>query len=201
MTPISRDAGTVAYGSPYHVGYFRTGIANNVPLIDGEGQAAAEPGVVEAFDAAQNRLFVHHPHYRSDASVQREYRIDADGFQERTVIELSGSSAKRLGVTFQTTCTAAPSAGLSPQAEIPPPANTATGFWQDVKSFNGQATWAVRLDCGAGRRYRLDVTGPPQQRVYLARAPNTPLPATRTTLYYETQGVSADFDLRIRTGQ
>jgi hypothetical protein len=74
---ISHDSGTVAYGSPLSGGYYKQGLAHNVPLVAGEGQRPWSRGELLAFDAAAGRMAAAQPDYRPGvASAQRELRIE-----------------------------------------------------------------------------------------------------------------------------
>lgn len=197
-TAISRDAGTVAYASPYHTQYFSRAAANNVPLIDGLGQTLAAPGDIVESSPAEGRITVSHPKYRPDAKVVRTYRISAEGFTEQTTISLTGGGPKRLGSTFHTTCSLSPAGGLSPALDtIRPPANPTTEFWTQVSGYDAATSWSLKLSCTGGKSYLLEISGPKGQQVFIAKAPNTPLPATRNVVYYEARAASATFEARV----
>lgn len=198
-TAISQDTGTTAYSSPYHANYFRRAAANNVPLVDGVGQATPAPGEVITFQAEESRLTVVHPRYRPDVSAERSYQVTEEGFLERTTLSTTNIFAKRLGGVFHTACTLSPAAGLtSDTAGKRPPANVTTAYWKDITAFDGSAHWSLKLTCPGSRVYLLQVQGPKDQQVFIAKAPNTPLPASRNLVYYETQALQASFEVRLQ---
>lgn len=195
-TRISTDAGTVSYGSPYHGEYFTKGAGNNVPLVDGNGQAGWAPGTLDAFVAADHRIAVTNPAYQPAVSVNRDFRLATQGFTENTTLTAADGKPRRLGVVFQTGCSVVPLSGLAAATGLKPPANTATGYWSGLAAYTAQANWSVRLAC-AGTNFTYSVSGPAAQTVFIGKGPATPLPATRPVLYYETTGTQAKFSATI----
>lgn len=196
-TRISTDSGTVSYGSPYHSDYFTKAPANNMALVDGQGQTNWAPGTVEQFDAANNRITVSQSAYLPNASVSRSVQAKNTGFTESTTLRTTDSTAHRLGVVFHTGCTVTPLSGLvvtNPSTK--PPANAATAYWTGMTPYLASATWKVQLMCGA-TRFSYTVAGPAGQTVFIGKGPTTPLPATRAVLYYETTARQAQFEATI----
>lgn len=201
-TSITRDAGTAAsYSLPQHTEYFSKGVGNNVALIDGLGQQQWAPGVVRSFDAVNGTLDAAQPSYRSDANVQRSYKLSSSGFSETTRITLPTTQAtpRRLGVMFNTACQIAitdPRAGTAAAATAPT-GSAGFKFWTAITKRSAQASWTAKLTC-AGKAYELAINGPAAHTVYSATAPNTPLPATRNALYVEAPGKDVSFTTSIR---
>lgn len=199
LTTIARDPGTVNYASPYHKEYFQRGAANNVPLVDGNGQTLWAPGTLQVFDAAQDLLTVEQPRYQADASVTRSYRLTGQGFVERTDITVPSRARKRLGVVFNTRCTvnladgATPAPGFEPLPDVP----AIKKYWSNTRMWQAGSDWTATLRCGQSQ-YTVTVRGPASQRIYLSTAPDTPLPATRTALYYDTDASQATFEMEIK---
>ncbi|WIT10058.1 heparinase II/III family protein [Paucibacter sediminis] len=202
-TQISTDSGTVSYTSPFHTDYFSRGPANNVVLIDGLGQVSWNKGEVSSFSATENRLVAKQANYRPGASVSRGYRVTSSGFAEQTSIALSSlqagllPSAKRLGLAFHSACQIAPLSGLNPSATTPLPSAIGLSYWTDLAMWTAGGSWQAQLTCGS-KTYTLSVSGPGSQRVYIGKAPTTPLPTKRNVLYFETVGTSANFSSEIR---
>jgi hypothetical protein len=201
ITSITRDAGTSAsYSSPQHLEYFSRGVGNNVPLIDGMGQEHWAAGEVGSFDPAGGTAVLRQPGYRHDASAERSFKLAAGSMTETTRVVIAGTpaTARRIGVVFNTDCSVVlsdPRAGVF-KASAAPEGSPGFQHWTQVTQARAQATWSARLDC-PGKSYDLTVTGPGAHAVYRATAPSTPLPATRTALYVETQGTDASFTTRI----
>ncbi len=197
-TPLAYDPGTVDYALPEHKNYFQRGAANNVPLINGVGQDIWAKGSVKLFSATESRLVIEQAKYQSDVSVTRGYRVTSDGFVEQTEIRVNSGLIKRLGVVFNTTCDIVLGNGTTAAPSIAPlPKVNAMGYWSKTKMSNGQPNWQATLNCGTNR-YLLNVTGPANQRIYLSKAPNTPLPSERNALYYDVDGTTARFETEIR---
>jgi hypothetical protein len=201
-TNISRDVGTSnSYGSPQHLEYFSQGLGNNVPLVDGQGADGYTLGEVKTFDPTTGFLDVLQASYRTDASARRSFKLDANGFSETSRITLTkaGSTPRRLGVVFNTTCSIQvtdPRAGTASTTTAP---TGAPGFkyWTGITRQTAQVAWTAKLNCG-GKAYELAVVGPAGHTVYRATAPSTPLPNTRNTVYLETTATDATFSTSIR---
>ena len=192
-TRISGDPGTVNYSSPYHVDYFRKAPAQNVPLIDGLGQENWNPGEIESFVPAEARLVVKHAAYRSGVSVTRGYRTTSQGFTERTLLQVQDGTAKRLGMVFHSDCSLTPLSGLKPNPTATPvPATPSTAYWGAISAYSAAANWSIELDC-KGKKFAYTVTGPVKQTVFFATEPTTPLPTTRSLVYYDVTAATAQF--------
>jgi len=195
LTTLARDPGTVDYASPYHLDYFQRGAANNVPLVDGDGQTLWAPGDLKSFDAAEGSLTVQQPRYQLDAAATRSYRVTSGGFVERSEISVPSRSKRRLGVVFNTACEIRLLDGATAVATTValPNVKAMRNYWNQVRMATSAGKWQARLDC-AGKAYTMTVRGPANQRIYLGRVPDSPLPATRNAIYYEVEGTSATFE-------
>lgn len=198
-TPIAVDPGTVNYGSPYHANYFRLGPAQNVPLINGAGQSKWSLGSTQLFTPSENRLIVSQPKYQTDAAVTRAYRVTANGFVEKSTLSVPSAATKRLGVVFNTACSISVNTGTVPTTGIAALPGTAPfSYWKSVSTYSSaNGIWSAVLTCG-NKRYSYSVTGTPGQRIYIGKAPNTPMPSERSAIYYDVDGKSAAFDAEIR---
>lgn len=198
-TKLSSNVGTASYAAKQHLDYFTQAASHNVPLIDGQGQAdiPAAANVVR-FAAAENSLQVSFPGYRPGVTVERAWRVADRGFVERTRIVMQPpAGAARLGLAFHTTCNVVAGALQKSSSAIGPPPTKATKFWTDVQEYSVGKQWRVALLCTGNRGYDLVVNGPPEQRVIVASAPSTPLPAMRTVIYFDTKASTAEFELSV----
>lgn len=197
-TGIAVDPGTITYGSPQHAGYFQRGPAGNVPLVDGDNQSKWAPGTLTNFDAATATLSAEQPLFQADASVGRTFRLTTSGLVEQTVLKVPSGKTKRLGMVFSSTCDIVPSAGVTSATGQPAlPAVTAFGYWTNTTTYTAASSWRVTLKCANNKNYLMQVWGPGTQRVYIGKAPNTPMPSTRNSLYYEVSGANAVFESSI----
>lgn len=197
-TAIAVDPGTVTYGSPYHQGYFQRGGAGNVPLVDGDNQSKWAPGTLTSFDATTATVSAEQPLFQTDASVGRTFRLTTSGLVEQTVLKVPSGKTKRLGLVFSSTCDIVPGAGVTGASGQPAlPAVTAFGYWTNTSTYTATSSWRVTLKCANNKNYLMQVWGPGTQRVYIGKAPNTPMPSTRNSLYYEVSGPNAVFESSI----
>lgn len=197
-TGIAVDPGTITYGSPQHAGYFQRGPAGNVPLVDGDNQSKWAPGTLTSFDASTATLAAEQPLFQADASVGRTFRLTTSGLVEQTVLKVPSGKTKRLGMVFSSTCDIVPGAGVTSATGQPAlPAVTAFSYWTNTATYTAASSWRVTLKCANNKNYLMQVWGPGTQRVYIGKAPNTPMPSTRNSLYYEVSGPNAVFESSI----
>ena len=197
-TGIAVDPGTITYGSPQHAGYFQRGPAANGPLVDGDNQAKWAPGTLTSFDATNASVSAEQPLFQADASVGRTFRLTTSGLVEQTVIKIPSGKTKRLGMSFSSTCDIVPGAGVTSASGQPAlPAVTAFGYWTNTSTYTTTPSWNLTLKCPNSKNYQLTVWGPGVQRLYIGKAPNTPMPSTRNSIYYELSGSNAVFESSI----
>jgi hypothetical protein len=191
---VSHDPGTAGYGSRFTTEYFRSGVAHNVPLVDGDGQKAGwekgswNPGVLLGFDATQ--VSAAQPDYSFNAGASRSLAIDGDRLRDEVSLTTKDHREHALGFV------------LNLQGQVRLPAGFATdpkffadhpgaafSFWKDVKSLAGQDT--ADFDVVYGNtviHIRFELPG--QFVIYHAFAPDYP-PDYREVLYLETHGEKA----------
>jgi hypothetical protein len=176
---ITHDAGTVGYGSPLHTGFYRTGAAHNVPLIDGQSQDRWRPGELVSF--APDRVAARQPQYRPGVSAMRDLKIEGDRLVD--VVKIEATSGKAGTVLH-----------LQGQVQIPDeakPQETGLPYWTNVRraSFKDRAV----LHAVFGEiRMRVLVETPGDFTIAFGRSPDMP-PESRDSIYIETARSQAEF--------
>jgi hypothetical protein len=179
---VTHDPGTVGYGSPLHVEYFRTGLAHNVPLYQGRGQDSWGRGEVQQFDQEKAIARVRFPGYWKGIDVTRELRVEDQSLADTLSIGRTTGGESEGGV----------SVALHLQGRIIAPAGTqsltqdkdVTGrgfkYWTDRKLLSHQdsAAYHVSLE-GVCIRLEIATTGP--FSVVVASTPDAP-PRRRQSL-------------------
>lgn len=183
-TRVTDDPGTVGYGSPLHTGYYKTGLAHNVPLVNGEGQQGWREGELVAFDAEAGVVEARQPEYRKDASAARRLRIDGGRLIDEVVVTKTAGGPGRLGLVLHVQGNVAVPEDYRAVESFPHWTNTRGGTARDGASF------AVRFE--DGRTLRLTVSTPGEIRVTHGSAPDVP-PRRNEVLYFEVEGESAKF--------
>ncbi|MBE7502293.1 MAG: heparinase II/III family protein [Verrucomicrobiales bacterium] len=197
-TPISHDPGTVGYGSPLHATYFTQGLAHNVPLVNGLGQAPWQPGELLGFDADRGYVAARQSRYRANASAERELHLDERSLIVVTRLALqadAGPAALGLALHFQGRVL-----GLEDFQPGEPFAAShwPAGFryWREPRTASFTDRAALRVDCG-DRRLEVLIEVPGGFRVSHALTPDVP-PRQRESLYVETTGTAAVFRTTFR---
>jgi hypothetical protein len=191
-TDLSHDPGTVGYGSPLHRGYYTTGLSHNVPLIDGLGQEAWQPGECLVFDPAAGRVAARQSNYRKDASVTRELRLDEARLVDVVKVQMATNSAPRkLGLVLHVQGKVTVPPGLLPEAQFATGRPVGFSYWKDPRSATFRDRAVFEVLCGKQWfRVTFQVTGP--FRLTHASAPDSP-PRRRDAFYLETTGREALF--------
>jgi hypothetical protein len=183
-TDISHDPGTVGYGSPLHRGFYQTGFAHNVVLLDRKGQEGWQRGELVSFEPS--RIVARQPQYRSGTSVQRELRIEGGRLIDMVAADSQGG-ARTVGLV------------LHLQGRIEVPADTVAGeglpFWQNVRiaRFRDRASFPVRF---GPRTMLVSVAVPGECSMHFGRSPDVP-PDLRDSVYIECTAAKAQFTTTI----
>jgi hypothetical protein len=192
-TPVTRDTGTVGYGSPLHRDYFTRGLNHNVPLVDGEGQVGWDPGTLVAFDAKSAAIAVEQPRYRKTATARRSLRIEGGTLVDEVTI--ASRDGRTVGLVLQLQGEVGAIAGAEPDPDFARGRPAGFARWSDVETARlrdavtvpvkvGSRVLEVRLATAGpfrlSRATTLDVPPRRRQALYLER--DAPAATIRTTL-------------------
>ncbi len=188
QTDVTHDPGTPGYGSPLTGQYYKTGLAHNVPLVDGVGQVRWNPGKLENFSPTS--VTAGQPDYRTNAQAVRSLKIAGDSLRDEVSIKTTDGKEHALGFMLN----------LQGKVKLPPEFVAETKFmslspvagfklWRDARSakFHDHATLDVQFR-GMTLRVKLDLPG--DFTLYTGSVPDYP-PARRQGIYLETRGQSA----------
>ncbi len=188
-TDVTHDPGTVGYGSPLHRGYFTTGLAHNVPLIDGQGQESWNPGRLDKYDPENGLVAASQDQYRQGVRVRRELSVQGISLVDRVRVE--AATAGKVGLVLHLQGEVELPAAFRAQADFARGRAESFAHWSDVKSasFERSASLLVRYP---GKTMRVSFSLPGTLTVSHGRSPDTP-PRKRDSLYVETSGQSVTF--------
>ncbi len=190
---ISHDPGTVGYGSPLHREYFTHGLAHNVPLVNGQGQAPWNPGQLLRFDTTACRVAARQPLYRPDCAAERELRIENGKLVDVVRLTLEpGSAPAALGLALHLQGQMRLPARFVPDptfAREDRPA--AFRHWTECRTAAFTNTAVLEATFGT-RRLELTLSAPGRFTLTHASTPDVP-PHRRESLYLETTGTAAEF--------
>jgi len=194
LTDITHDPGTVGYGSPLHRGYFTTGLAHNVPLVNGLGQKKWNPGKFLGFDADKGEVEAAQPHYQPGVSASRKLKVEGSRLID-TVTVKTDEQKEKIALVLH----------LQGQVQLPsrlfqdnPDFSSRMGadsfrYWENPRtaSYENQEKVSVLV------RYpevvmKVTFEVPGSFTLTSVTTPDTP-PARRDTLYLETSGSDVTF--------
>jgi hypothetical protein len=192
--PVTLDPGTVAYSSPLYKSYYKAGLADNVPLVNGLPQSSWRPGSLLSFDARENRAVVAQHPYVTGWNATREFHIDGGNLADRLTLEpaspATSSEAAVLGflLHFENNASLA-THGRTSLAGFAPEPDFATGRLDGFKNWAGvkrgdardEARFALTID---GRPFDLVIRTEGAFRIHVATTPGYP-PGKRTSLLVE----------------
>jgi hypothetical protein len=196
-TWLFRDPGTVGYGSPLHLNYYRRAHAHTAPLIDLDGQMPwPSEGRVANFDKAQSIAKVEHPRYHRNHYVSRELRIDSMGVSDTVEFKLIGNVPKALGVVFNTRCQPSYNTGSSAQSEDTLKKTGPFLYWTQRAQYAIDSRIEIQLDC-AGQKFALSAEGSDLKMLYTATTPDTGKTPSKGFYLETTPVLSSVIKLRI----
>jgi hypothetical protein len=191
---VTHDPGTVGYGSPLHKGYYKRGLNHNVPLVDGEGEAAVpQYGVLQGFSAARVSAAV--PAYRDGVSAERTLRIDGNKLIDVATLKAADGAPRKLGLALH----------LEGAVKLPPSFRDDPGFpagrpepfsyWTGVQAADFRDRAEFDVVCGS-KPMRVAFAVPGAFRVWHGSTPDVP-PRRREGFYLETTSPTAVFTTEI----
>ncbi len=196
-TWILKDAGTVGYGYSLHLNYFRRAPAQNVPLVDGDGQSPwPSEGQLDDFASDGSFAAVSHPSYRTGVTAARRLTIGSQTFTDRVAVKTDSDTPRAIGMVMNTPCAVTSSGETLPEGASLP-ATTAFGYWKDWTAYSAPGTWSGTLRC-AGQQFALAISGAALQRVFVGTVPDSASPYTRRGIYIEALAPEAQFYLVFR---
>ena len=192
---VFRDQGTVGYGAPLHLNYFRRAHAHAAPLIDRDGQLPwPAEGRVASF-TSPGTAKVEQARYSRGHAVSRELRIDASGFNDTVEFKLTGTTPKPVGLVFNTRCQ--PSYPAEPLAEDSLSKIGPFQYWTQRAQYAIGSKVEIGLDC-AGQKFTLSFEGADLKTLFMAAVPEAGKEQSRG-FYLETQPVlNSTIKLRIQ---
>ena len=179
--PLSRDPGTVGYGSPLHRGYYARALNHNVPLVDGEGQQGHAPGELTSF--APDAVVAAQPVYRPGVRAARALAL-RDGALVDTADVTSTTGPRRLGLALHFQGRVRLPGSFRAAADWAVGRPEEFGYWTEVtvREFRGEVRFEV--DLGGGTRVPVVIAVPGSFRVWQGSSPDVP-PRRRESLYLE----------------
>lgn len=180
-TDVTHDTGTVGYGSPLHRGFYTTGWAHNVPMIDGLGQEKWQPGEALAWRPEEGRMAAAQPVYRSNARCERTLEVVGAALHDRLSIRTTDGQPHRLGALLH----------LQGRIGVPgefTPIESPVPFGKDARA--GSPSQAVEFPVRLGdRSFRLRIRAGRAFRAVHLVTPDAP-PKLRETVYCEIASAS-----------
>ncbi|MGH7951384.1 MAG: heparinase II/III domain-containing protein, partial [Limisphaerales bacterium] len=185
---VTHDPGTTGYGSKFTTEYFRSGVAHNVPLVDGVGQKSWNAGELKNFCATN--VAAGQPEYRPDAHAERSLTIDDGELRDAVSITTTDGKTHALGFVLNLQGKAKLPMAFKPDADfLKTHTATAFKFWQNIESM--PARDHVGFDVAYGHTMiHVEFNLPGQFTIYHVIAPDDP-PHHREAFYLETHGVRA----------
>lgn len=192
-TDISHDPGTVGYGSVLHREYFTRGLAHNVPLVNGEGQAPWHPGELLGFDESGGRVAARQTKYRSGCIAERELRVEGGKLVDVVKLALKpGAAPEALGLAIHLQGRVRLSDDFASNFTFAAD-NRPAAFGHWVGCRTATFTNAAKLEARFGeRRLELTLSAPGRFTLTHGRSPDVP-PRERESLYLETKGTETRF--------
>ena len=203
LTDITHDSYTVGYGSPMHRGYFTRGLAQNVPLLNGEGSQkpmlegnpleVPQRGKLLKFDPVAAVMAAAQPEYQENAGAQRTLRIEGNRLIDEVTLTSHAEEPQKIGLALHVQGAVERPEAWQAVTDFATDRPTPFGFWQDVQSAVCQDQVSFKVTYPDGLVMRLTFSTPGEFRVYLGSAPDSPVPNRCDAFYLETEVRQATF--------
>jgi len=191
-TDITHDSGTVSYGQPIHKDYYQTGLAHNVPLINGFGQARWDRGELLAFNEA-GVVRARQLTYRSGTSAERQIDVQGGSLIDSVSIETTafGEKPQRLGLALHVQGTVKLPEGFAVDqtfSQLKPPSFS---YWSKVRTagFRDRAVFDTQF---GNQKMRITFSVPGAFKISHGLAPD-PLQKTHEAFYLEKEATATTF--------
>lgn len=203
LTDITHDSCTVGYGSPMHRDYFTRGLAQNVPLLNGEGEQKPaldgnplelpQRGRLLAFDPGKAVMAAAQPAYRDDASAARTLRIEGNRLVDEVTLTAKTGQPQAIGLALHVQGRVRRPDGWAEVKDFGSGRPAPFGYWQEVQSKVCRDRVSFDVAWPDGQEVRLTLSVPGEFTVYLGSAPDSPVPARCDAFYLETTAAHATF--------
>ena len=195
-TDVTHDPGTSRYGSPLHSQFFSTGLAHNVPLVDGVGENGFHLGELLAFNGDTGKFSAIQPDYWKVGGAQRDISLSENGqFTDTVTVKTTDGNSHELSLLLQIQGAVMLPAAFQPDPiQIIPGPTRPAGFryWTDVASADYTDTADFDLHYPDGRTLHLTLHAPGKFTVTHATTLDSP-PKKREVLFLHLTGTDAVF--------
>lgn len=191
-TAITRDSGTIMYGSKLHAEYFTAALNHNVPLINGEGEVHPQRGELLEFSTDPARVSAAQPEYRPGVKAKRTLSIVGEKLVDVAEIENVSGGEEKLGLSLQLQGKVKLPAEFKEDAKFADGRPMAFSYWKNVRgaSFKDKVEFDVHYEKLV---VHITISVPGEFRIWHASTPDTPVPNYRDGFYLETMGASKTF--------
>ena len=187
---LFRDPGTVSYGSPLHAGYFKRAPAQNVPLINRDGQVPwPSQGEIVLFEPQLAKAVVVHRAYQKNNGVTRSIQVKQNDFLDQVTFNVGAKKLLPVGLVFNTRCSVMPDSKLLITKDDTLGQIGAFKYWTNRREFEIGPNMRLEIDCN-GARFALWFAGLDLKALFLASTPDTEKGVVRTGIYVETKPVA-----------
>lgn len=195
---ISRDNGTIGYGSTLHKEYYRKGLNHNVPLINGEGQTPWAPGELLKFEPAQSIVSAAQPRYGSSSSARRTLRIEGDCLVDALAVSSTMPATLGFALHLQGVAELPAVFASVPDAEFSKGRPVPFRYWTSLHRADFENEAAMEVTLSGGMRLRVQIMTSGRFTIWQGSAPDR-LPNRRAGFYVEKDGLwtEASFITRI----
>lgn len=185
---LTEDYGTVGYGSPLASGYFRKGLAHNVPLINGNGQQSWNQGELLQFDSMEASVSALQSKYRDQVSAVRSLKIENQDLVDTVTIRLDPEAQPApLGLSLHIEAQAQLDTGftLLADSDFQDERPGEFQYWSNIRSARFTDSASIPVQLGNKTWIEIEFTHEGPFTLYVAEAPGQPQ-TTHTGFYLET---------------
>ncbi len=194
--PITLNPGTAPYGSPLYLDYYRAGMGDNAPLVDGSPQEGWRRGRLLEFSSEPASVSGGQFPFGSGYNAVRTFTIDGDRLVDELTLtpeDTEATQPRTLGFMLHLENPGRLEAvdGMTPVEGFA--TDRAKGYQHWKRVLSRDVVDEIRLTVVYGpKTFELVIRTKGPFRIYTAQAPGKP-PQVRTVIMVEKGAVTADF--------
>jgi hypothetical protein len=188
---VSRDNGTIGYGSALHKEYYRQGLNHNVPLINGEGQKPWAPGELLKFEPTQGIVSAAQPQYGPSSSARRTLKIEGDCLVDTLAVSSTMPAALGFSLHLQGVAELPAVFTPVPDTEFSKGRPAPFRYWTSLHRADFENEAAMDVTLSGGTRVRVQILTPGRFTIWQGSAPDR-LPNRRAGFYVEKDGLETE---------
>lgn len=184
---ITKDEGTVAYGTKLHNEYYKSDIAHNVPIIDGQGQYPwPSKGNLTILDDTKKIAILENKSYQPNTEIERQFEV-SENFKDKITVKTKDNTKKNIGFIFNTNCKVQKSGNIDDKkSSFSLEKNPGFYYWKNLSYYIPPKNEInLKLTCSE-QSFSFKITSENPIKAIIATSPSTTENQEKYSIFTET---------------